>query len=341
MLQFSRVVQAIDSHTAGEPTRIVTGGLPFVEGNTMAEKRAALQREHDQLRRALVLEPRGHDAIVLAYLLPPCRAEADLGVVFANDAGYLGMCGHGAIGVATVAVATGMVPVVEPVTMVRLDTPAGVVACRVAVENGRPRSVTITNVPSFLYRQRVVVPVHGFGKVAADIAYGGNWFAFVEAEQLGLMVEKSHLPVLMQAATAIRESLVREGVRCVHPDSGDEEIVDHVKLFVPLDHQDGLADGVASGARALTLCPGAAYDRSPCGTGTSAKLAVLHAKGELAIDEWFQSESVLKTRFRARVVAETKVGDFAAIVPEIEGSAWITAMTQFVIDPEDPCAFGI
>lgn len=341
MLQFSRVIQAIDSHTAGEPTRIVTGGLPQLPGLTMADKRSALQRDHDDLRRALVLEPRGHDAIVLAYLLPPCHAEADLGVVFANDAGYLGMCGHGAIGVATVAVATGMVPVVEPVTMVRLDTPAGVVACRVAIENGRPRSVTITNVPSFLYRQRVIVPVHGFGKVAADIAYGGNWFAFVEADQLGLMVEKAHLPVLMQAAMAIRESLVREGVRGVHPDRGDEEIVDHIKLFASLGAADGLTGDVAGGARALTLCPGAAYDRSPCGTGTSAKLAVLHAKGELATGEWFQSESVLRTKFRARVVGEAKVGAFAAIVPEIEGSAWITAMTQFVIDPADPCAFGI
>jgi proline racemase len=235
MLQFSRVIQAVDSHTAGEPTRVVTGGLPLVLGATMADKRAELQRAHDELRRALVLEPRGHDAIVLALLLPPCAPGAHLGVVFANDAGYLGMCGHGAIGVATVAVATGMVAAVEPVTEVVLDTPAGVVACRVAIEQGRVRSVAITNVPSFLFRQRVVVPVHGFGKVAADIAYGGNWFAFVEADQLGLSVGKSHLPVLMQAATAVREALVREGVRGRHPDRGVDEIVDHVKLFEPLD----------------------------------------------------------------------------------------------------------
>jgi proline racemase len=194
--------------------------------------------------------------------------------------------------------------------------------------------VTITNVPSFLFRQRVVVPVHGFGKVAADIAYGGNWFAFVEADQLGLMVEKSHLPVLMQAATAVREALVREGVRGRHPDHDADEIVDHVKLFGPVE-------GEEHGSRALTLCPGTAYDRSPCGTGTSAKLAVLHGKGELEVGQWFCSESVLRTRFRARIVRTAKVGPFEAIVPEVEGAAWITGFPTFVIDPSDPCRFGI
>jgi proline racemase len=334
MLQFSNVLSAVDSHTAGEPTRIVTGGLPIVTGATMAEKRATLLREHDHVRRALVLEPRGHDAIVLAFLVPPCTPGAHLGVVFANDAGYLGMCGHGAIGVATVAVATGMVRAVEPITELVLDTPVGTVACRVAVDGGKPRSVTITNVPSFLFRQRAIVAVHGFGKVAADIAWGGNWFAFVEAEQLGLSVEKSHLPVLMQAATAIREAMVRDGVRGRHPDHDTDEIVDHVKLFGPIA-------GEEHGARALTLCPGTAYDRSPCGTGTSAKLAVLHGKGELAPGTWFRSQSVLATEFRARIVRETKVGSFPAIVPEVEGSAWITGFATFVIDPEDPCRFGI
>ncbi|MFY9345356.1 MAG: proline racemase family protein [Planctomycetota bacterium] len=334
MLQFSNVLTAVDSHTAGEPTRIVTGGLPFVAGASMAAKRAALQQSFDHLRTALVLEPRGHDAIVLAYLLPPCTPGAALGVVFANDAGYLGMCGHGAIGVATVAVATGMVPAVEPVTELLLDTPVGVVPCRVAVAGGKVRSVTITNVPSFLFRQRVIVPVHGFGKVAADVAYGGNWFAFVEAEQMGLQVEKAALGVLMQAAVAVREGLVREGVRGRHPERSDDEIIDHVKLFADIP-------GEACGSRALTLCPGTAYDRSPCGTGTSAKLAVLHAKGELGTGAWFRSQSVLGTEFRARVVRETKVGPFAAVVPEIEGSAWITGFPTFVLDPDDPCRFGI
>jgi proline racemase len=334
MLQFGNVIQAVDSHTAGEPTRIVTGGIPSVRGATMQQKRAALARDHDWLRRALVLEPRGHDAIVAAFLLPPCDPEADLGVVFANDAGYLGMCGHGAIGVATVAVGMGLVAARAPETVVTLDTPVGLVRCTVRVDGGRPRSVAMTNVPSFLWRQRAIVPVEGHGKVAADIAWGGNWFAFVEASQLGLCVDRDHLPVLMPAAMAVRRALQQQGIVPVHPEQG-EGAIDHVKLFVELDGD------AAPGARALTLCPGQAYDRSPCGTGTSAKLAVLCAKGELRVGEWFTSESVLGTRFRARAVAASKVGELAAIVPEIEGSAFVTGLQTFVLDPDDPCVHGL
>jgi proline racemase len=335
MLLFGNVISAVDSHTAGEPTRIVTGGLPPVRGATMAQKRAAMQQELDWLRRALVLEPRGHDAIVAAFLLPPCDAQAHLGVVFANDAGYLGMCGHGAIGVATVAVGMGLVRAQAPATDVVLDTPVGLVRCRVRVDDGKPRAVTITNVPSFLFRQRAIVPVAGFGKVAADIAWGGNWFAFVEASQLGLGVDKDRLPLLMSAATAVRAALREHGVFGVHPDRGTPEVVDHVKLFTELEGDD------APGARALTLCPGAAYDRSPCGTGTSAKLAVLCAKGELRVGEWFTSESVLGTRFRARAVEQARVGPHAAIVPEVEGSSFVTGLQTFVLDPDDPLVHGL
>jgi proline racemase len=338
MLHFSNAISAVDSHTAGEPTRIVTGGLPRIGGRTMAEKRAALQRDFDHLRRGLVLEPRGHDAIVLAYLLPPCDERADIGVVFANDAGYLGMCGHGAIGVATVAVAMGMVSTSEPETQVTLDTPVGLVPCRVRIADGRPASVVIRNVPSFLYRQRVMCDLPHHGKIAVDIAYGGNWFAFVEADQLGLEVERENLDQLMAAAMEVRECLIADDVACIHPDTGAREFVDHVKIFADLPADEG---GGLSGARALTLCPGRAYDRSPCGTGTSAKLAVLHAKGELATGEEFVSESVLQTRFLGRVAEETRVGDFAAVVPEVEGSAWITGLQNFVFDPDDPCAFGL
>lgn len=334
MLHLGRVLQGVDSHTAGEPTRVITGGLPPVPGRTMLEKRTHLQQHHDQLRRALVLEPRGHSAIVCAYLLPPCDPEAQLGVVFANDVSYLGMCGHGAIGVATVAVAMGMIEPVEPVTTVVLDTPAGVVRCAVKVEEGRVRSVAIANVPSFWLRQ-VIVPVEGHGKVTADVAWGGNWFAFVEAAQLGLPVELVALPRLMAAATAIRSQLAEQGVRCVHPETGAEGLVDHVKLYEPLHGSD------APGARALTLCPGSAWDRSPCGTGTSAKLAVLHHKGELKAGQTFTSESVLGTRFRARILREVAVGRGKGIVPEVEGSAWVTGLQTFVLDADDPLVHGI
>lgn len=335
MLHFAQTLQGVDSHTAGEPTRVITGGMPAIRGATMVDKRTALQRDHDHLRRALVLEPRGHSAIVVAYLLPPCDPAADLGVVFVNDAGYLGMCGHGAIGVATVAVGMGMVAAREPETRVVLDTPAGTVACAVKVAGGRVRSVAIDNVPSFLLHRDVVVPVVGYGKVHADIAWGGNWFAFVEAGQLGLPVELAQLDRLMDAARAIRAELQRGGPECRHPVTGAVGEVDHVKLFATIA-QDGVA-----GARALTLCPGVAWDRSPCGTGTSAKLAVLHGRGELGVGEPFVSESILGTRFRAQIVAETDVGGRRGIVPRVEGSAWVTGLQTFVLDPDDPLVHGI
>jgi proline racemase len=205
----------------------------------------------------------------------------------------------------------------------------------VQVGNGRPRAVTIRNVPSFLQRQRAVVPVPGFGKVAADIAWGGNWFAFVEAAQLGLQVDRSQRPQLHAAALAVRQALQEQRIFGVHPERGGDEVVDHVKLFEELDTRGG------PGARAYTLCPGNAYDRSPCGTGTSAKLAVLHAKGELAVGQEFRSESVLGTAFTARIVGTTQVGNQAAIVPEVTGSAWVTGLQNFVLDPEDPCVHGL
>lgn len=334
MLSFAAVVQAIDSHTEGEPTRILTGGLPAVQGRTMADKREQLRLHHDHLRRALVHEPRGHDAIVLAYLLPPCDPLAQLGVVFANDVGYLGTCGHGSIGVAMVAVGTGMVPAVAPETKVVLDTPAGLVHCSVRVVDGRPVSVRITNVASFLWRRAVPFALPDGRKGTADVAYGGNWFAFVDARTLGLGVEPRQLGPLMATAMAVRDALRAAGVRGPNPHTGREEEIDHVKLFVPVD------SGGRKGSRALTLCPGTAYDRSPCGTGTSAKLAVLHAHGELAVGEEFVSQSVLGTSFTARIVGTTTVDGRTAVVPEVEGAAFVTGFQNFVLDPSDPLVHG-
>ncbi|GAB4145093.1 MAG: proline racemase [Planctomycetota bacterium] len=333
MLEFSRCVQAVDSHTAGEPTRIVTGGIPAIRGGTMAEKRDSLRREHDDLRRALVLEPRGHSAIVLAYLLPPCDPAADLGVVFANDVGYLGMCGHGSIGVATVAAAIGLVSVSEGENRLVLDTPAGSVACRLAVEGGRPRRVAIANVPSFAAHDRIAAPLPGRGKVPAAIAYGGNWFALVEAADLGMALRHEEIPALTAAAMAVREALASQGVRGRDPRTGEESPVDHVKIVEPLP-------GEERGGRSFTLCPGVAYDRSPCGTGTSAELALLSSRGEIGVGEPYVAESILGTRFCARIAGKCDVAGTEAVIPEIEGSAWITGFSTLAIDPDDPLGHG-
>src|SRR5262245_16271325 len=211
MLRTTHLISAVDSHTAGEPTRVITAGLPRIVGATMAEKRAYLRAELDHLRTALAREPRGHEAMVLAYLTPPVTPGASTGVIFGNGVGYLGMCGHGSIGVATVLVELSMVAVEEPFTKVLLDTPAGVVECAVHVEKGRARSVRLRNVASFLEARDVAVEVPGLGTIEVDVAYGGNWFAIVPEDRVGVRVAPSQLPALLDVAVAIREALEAQG----------------------------------------------------------------------------------------------------------------------------------
>ncbi|MEZ5966121.1 MAG: proline racemase family protein [Planctomycetota bacterium] len=329
------MITAVDSHTAGEPTRIVTAGIPPVPGATMAHKRAWLRDHLDHLRCGLVHEPRGHDAIVLAFLTPPESSAARYGVVFANDSGYLGMCGHGAIGVATALVALGMVEVAEPTTELTLDTPAGPVQASVTVEGGKPRSVRLRNVASFVSERDLEVAVPGVGRVRLDVAYGGNWFAILPEDQVGAKVEFAALPDLMDHAMRVRRALQDEGHFGFDPQTGERQVIDHVEIYRELPSDAGPR------TRTLTLCPGVAYDRSPCGTGTSAKMAVLWAKGALRIGQTFVNESVIGTAFRGRLVQETDAHGRRAVVPEIEGSAYLTALQQFVFDPDDPLRFGI
>ena len=293
-------------------------------------------RQHlDHLRTGLVHEPRGHDAIVLAYLTPPVTAQARFGVVFANDAGYLGMCGHGAIGVATALVSLGMVPAQEPTTELWLDTPAGSVRAEVKVQGGRAVAVKLRNVPSFVTHQGVTVPVEGLGKVHVDVAYGGNWFAILGEDQVGARVEFAELPELMQKAMAVRRGLLAAEVFGFDPLTGARQEIDHVEIYRQL------GKGGEPRTRTLTLCPGTAYDRSPCGTGTSAKMAALYAHGELKLGQAFVNESVIGTEFRGRLIEEVTAHGHRAVVPEIEGAAYLTGFQQFVFDPHDPLRFGI
>ena len=334
-MHFAHVLQAVDTHTAGEPTRIVTSGLPALAGATMAERREFLQGRLDRFRSALVREPRGHDAIVVAFLTPPVSPGAHTGVVFANDVGYLGMCGHGAIGVATMLVQTGVVAAEEPLTQVRLDTPAGMVECAVRVRGGRVTSVLLHNVPAFVQDLDLRVPVPGMGELTVDVAYGGNWFAILPARAVGLSVASAQLPELLDASMRIRAALEAHGVRGRDPRGGAGAPIDHVELTEEEEAREGVR------ARTFTLCPGRSYDRSPCGTGTSAKLAVLHARGKLAPGAPFHNHSVLGTRFEGRIAGTAPLGDRTAVLPTIEGSAWITGFATFVLDPDDPLVHGI
>jgi proline racemase len=326
-----RYLAAVDSHTEGMPTRVVTGGVGPIPGATMLERKLHFEAEMDDLRLLLMREPRGHSAMSGAILQPPTRSDADWGVLFIEVSGCLPMCGHGTIGVATVLVETGMVPVTEPETLVRLDTPAGLVEARVAVADGRARAVTLRNVPSFLAATDLEVEVPGTGRVRYDLAFGGNFYPLVPAESVGLEVDPGRAGELIATGLEIIGA-VNAADRPVHPEDPRIGGCAHVVFTAP--GRDG-----ADGRAAVAIHPGW-LDRSPCGTGTSARMAQLHGRGRLAVGDTFVHESVLGTRFTGRVAAETTVAGRPAIVPEITGRAWITGMGQYLLDADDPFPAG-
>ncbi|WP_448005012.1 proline racemase family protein [Agromyces bauzanensis] len=326
-----RVLSAVDSHTEGMPTRVVTGGVGQIPGATMNDKRLYAIEHLDALRGLLMNEPRGHAAMSGALLQAPTRADADWGVVFVEASGFLPMCGHGTIGVATVLVETGMVEVSEPVTEIRLDVPAGLVVARVDVEDGRARRVTIENVPSFVERLDETIEVAGYGAVPYSIAFGGNFYALVDLDAVGLPFDRARQDDILRAGLAIMDAINTQAPpRHPHLDGADH--VHHVEFIAPG------SDAVRS-RHAMAIHPGW-FDRSPCGTGTSARMAELHARGELALDTDFVNESFIGTEFTGRLLRETTVGDVPAVVPTITGRAWVTGLGQYFLDEDDPFPEG-
>jgi len=327
----SRVFHAVDSHTEGMPTRVITGGVGVLPGDTMAARREWFLANSDDLRTLLMYEPRGHASMSGAILQPPTRPDADYGVLFVEVSGCLPMCGHGTIGVATVLVETGMVPVTEPATTVRLDTPAGLVVVEVAVDDGRAVSATIRNVASFSVALDAAVDVPGFGRVRYDLAYGGNFYAMVELADLGLPFDRAEKQRLSDAGLAIMAAVNDAGAP-VHPEDPRIRGCHHVALLAP-------GSDATLSRHGMVIHPGW-FDRSPCGTGTSARMAQLHARGELALDTDFVNESFIGTRFIGRLVATTTVGDLPAVIPTVTGRAWITGTAQYMLDPTDPFPAG-
>ncbi len=330
-MRTSRVLHAVDSHTEGMPTRVVTGGVGTFPGATMAERRTWFIAHSDHLRTFLMNEPRGHSAMSGAILQPPTHPEADLAVLFIEVSGVLPMCGHGTIGVATVAVETGLVPVTEPVTSLTIETPAGLVRAEVAVRDGHAESVTIRNVASFALALDQQVEVPGFGTVSYDLAFGGNFYAITDLAGLGLPFERSAKDRLLQAGLALMAA-IDDTAPPVHPERDDIRGVHHVYLAAP-------GSDARHSRHAMAIHPGW-FDRSPCGTGTSARMAQLHARGELGLGTDFVNESYIGTRFIGRLVEETTVAGRPAVVPTITGRAWITGTAQYMLDPSDPFPAG-
>ena len=331
-MKLIKSVHTVDTHTEGESTRVVVGGIPKIAGKSMPEKKEWLEEHMDYLRTALMLEPRGHNDMFGAILTEPTLEDADYGIIFMDGGGYLNMCGHGTIGAMTVAVETGIVEVTEPITKVVQEAPAGIIRGEVLVENSKAKTVSFQNVPSFLYNRDQERELPGYGKIKFEISFGGSFFAIVKAEQVGLSIIPENAEKLKELGIILRELLNKE-IPVQHPSLPHIHTVDLVEWWSETETKGAtLRNCVVFGQGQV--------DRSPCGTGTSAKMATLFAKGELKIGEEFYYESILGTIFKGEILGTTKVGEYEAVIPRISGSAYITAFNHFVIEEEDPLKYG-
>jgi proline racemase len=326
-----RSISAIDTHTEGMPTRVVTGGVGVIPGATANERRLHAIAHLEGLRRFLMNEPRGHAAMSGAILQPPTRPDADWGVVYIEASGFLPMCGHGTIGVATALVEAGMVTVTEPETVIRLDTPAGLVTARVAVRDGHADSVTIENIPSFADRLDASIEVPGFGRVPYSLAFGGNFYAMVNLDDVGLPFDRERQRDILDAGLAIMAAINRQDAPR-HPQIDGVDHCHHVEFIAP-------GSTARHSRHAMAIHPGW-FDRSPCGTGTSARMAELWARKELALDTDFVNESFIGSRFVGRLTAETNVAGIPAVISTVTGRAWVTGLNTYLLDPSDPFPEG-
>jgi proline racemase len=325
-------ITTLDLHTAGEPFRVITGGYPELPGDTILARRRYARAHLDHLRTALMWEPRGHADMYGCLVTPPVTAGADFGVLFMHNEGYSTMCGHGIIAIAKVAVETGLVPMVEPETAVRIDAPAGLVTAYARVEGGRVRSVRFHNVPSFVVALDEIVEVPGLGRVRYDLAFGGAFYAYVQAADGGVTCTPEDFRPLIEKGTAIKRAIVASRpIR--HPFEEDLGLL-YGTIFIERPHDPG------AHSRNVCIFAEGEVDRCPTGTGVSGRLAIHHARGQVAIGQPIVVESIIGTRFTGRIVETTTFGPYDAIIPEVEGTAHITGRHEFLIDPADPLGKG-
>ena len=330
--KFEKSFVAVDTHTVGEFTRIVVSGFPKLEGNTMIEKKHFLAEHYDYYRKALMFEPRGHHDMFGAIITDPINPEADFGVIFMDTGEYLNMCGHGTIGTVTAVIETGLKEATEPFTEVVLEAPAGLIRTKAEVKDGKVVSVTLTNVPAFLYKEDLKTVVDG-REITYDISFGGSFFALIDAEQpsIATSVGPKSVPFFQDLGMKVIENVNRE-VKIQHPEL-DITSVDLAEFYCHTDTP-------GCDRRNVVIFGDHMADRSPCGTGTSAKLATLHAKGEIGVGEPFVYESFIGSKFKGVILKETKVAEFDAVIPQITGSAYVTGLSTYVIDPDDPLKYG-
>jgi proline racemase len=325
-------ITTIDAHTEGEPFRVITGGFPELPGENILARRRYAKENLDHLRTALMWEPRGHADMYGCIVTPPVTPDADIGVLFMHNEGFSTMCGHGIIGITTVALETNLLPMTSPETTVKIDTPAGLVTAHARVDKGHVQNVYFHNVPSFVLILDDTVEVPGLGKVRYDIAFGGAFYAFVRAEELGVTCTRKDFRPLIERGMAIKRSIM-DNRPILHPFEEDLSFL-YGTIFI--------GPPLAEDAHSRNVCIFAEgeVDRSPTGTGVSARLAIHHARGEIGLNEPIIIESIIGSRFTGRVVQTTTFGPHPAIIPEVEGTAHITGRHEFLIDPTDPLREG-
>ena len=331
-MRINKQIIAIDSHTMGEPTRIITSGIPKIPGKTMADKKEYLENNLDYIRTLAMHEPRGHADMFGSIIVTPTLDEADLGIIFMDGGGYLNMCGHGTIGAMTAAVEMGMVEVVEPFTEITLESPAGLIKGRVRVEDGKALEVTFKNVPAFLDKEGITIQVDGIGQVKLDVAFGGSFFAIIEINQLGIDISPVNTNKIAELGVKILKA-ANEQIEVKHPTLSHIKSIDLVEFYGPAKSENTTLQNVVVFGEGQV-------DRSPCGTGTSAKMATLYAKNKLVKDEEFIYESIINTKFKGKIIDILEENGQVYVIPEITASAYITGVNHLLVDPTDPLKHG-
>lgn len=343
-MRLSRMIQAVDAHACGEPGRVIVGGVLDVPGRTMFEKMQHLQTHADHLRKLMLREPRGYPAANCNLILPPTHPEAAAGYVIMEQTEYPGMSGTNTICVTTVLLETGMVPMVEPVTHLALESPAGLIRVRADCEAGKVRRVTFRNVPAFAVQLDRTIAVPHLGPVKVDVAYGGMFYVIAEASPFGLRLLPEEGREIVRIGEMIKVA-ARDQLPVVHPDQPGFTGITIAILTGPPTHPLAhsknaviVSTGQLDWSRPSTWT--GAIDRSPCGTGTCARMAALHARGELALNTDFHHEGILGTIFTGRLEEETTIGHYSAVIPTISGRAWITGLASYVLEEDDPFPEG-
>jgi proline racemase len=325
-------ITTIDAHTGGEPFRVITSGFPDLPGESILARRRYAREHLDHLRTALMWEPRGHADMYGCIVTPPVSPEADIGILFMHNEGYSTMCGHGIIGIAKVVLETGMLPMSAPETTLKIDTPAGLVTAHARVADGQVHSVYFHNVPSFALTLDETVEVPGLGRMRYDVAFGGAFYAYVQAKDVGLTCTPQDFRPLIEKGMAIKHAIMAN--RAIpHPFEEDLSFL-YGTIFIGPPLEEG------AHSRNVCIFAEGEVDRCPTGTGVSGRLAIHHARGEIGVSESMVVESIIGTRFTGRIVETTTFGPYPAILPEVEGAAHITGRHEFLIDPDDPLRDG-